>query len=77
MGKMSDMDLDMRESEEKSGSYSRRSYPESFGRNDSGDYISEETGYSSDDLYELWKQANGIGDDEDDKIDEDEQELDI
>lgn len=76
MGKMGDIDLDRRESEEKSGDYSRRSYPESFGRNDSGELINEENGYSSDDLYELWKQANGIEDDENDDF-EDEQELDI
>ena len=76
MGKMSEMDLDRREVEEQTGSYSRRSYPESFGRNDGGELINEENGYSSDDLYELWKQANGIEDDENDDLD-DEQELDI
>ena len=76
MGKMSEMDLDRREAGEETGAYSRRSYSESFGRNDSGELINEENGYSSDDLYELWKQANGIDDDENDDF-EDEQELDI
>ena len=76
MGKMSDMDLDRREAEEKTGAYSRRTYPESFGYNDAGELINEENGYSSEDFYELWKQANGIEDDENEDF-EDEQELDI
>jgi hypothetical protein len=76
MGKMSEMDLDRREGEDQTGSYLRRYYPENYGRNDSGELINEENGYSSDDLYERWKQENGIEDDENDDI-EDEQELDI
>ena len=76
MGKMSEMDLDRRESDEKTGAYSKRSYSESFGYNDGGELINEENGYSSEDLYELWKQANGIDDDENDDFEE-EQELDL
>ena len=57
MGKMSQLDQERRENEILRDAYPGKAGTPIYGFNDSGKPISEEGGYSSADLHELWEKA--------------------
>lgn len=58
MGQMSRLYEERREESEKVEGYTGKARKPIYGYNDSGMPISEDTGYSSADLHELWEEEN-------------------
>lgn len=62
MGKMSELDEEIRQQKEASGR-NWKYRPEVVGKSDCGEELTEEI-LSSDDYYQLWKQKHGLDEDE-------------